>query len=413
MPMSRFRPLAAHLVRRTVWLGVVCMVAVLAVQSVLKYRQQEVRFANLVEEVAQTSVPLLSVSLWDIETRAVQQQVDRLAQRPGIGHVRVIAETGQRFAAGRAELGDAPFSQELRIPYPSGDTGSAIGRLQIVADERYFYREVLRDTLALLLGHGAFTLLVCLLIAVMLRRELQQPLERIARFAAELRPAQLMTPLALSRPTRNTVDEIDLVAEGFAKLQAGLQEHISELDRLVAQRTQQLESALEEVRELSVTDTLTGCLNRRAIEARLPSEVERAQRYNRPLSVVFTDLDHFKQINDRHGHAAGDAVLRTVARLYQSEMRSSVDWIARYGGEEFLIVLPETDLDAAQRIADRLRQLTQATPVVCDGHAIRLTASYGVAQCHAGESSTALLARVDALLYAAKAQGRNRVLAAA
>lgn len=409
--MSRFRPLAAHLVRRTVWLGLACMVAVLAVQSLIKYRQQEARFAKLVDDVAQTSVPLLSVSLWDIEPKTVQLQVDLLSQRPEIGYVRLIATTGQRFAAGRPGMVESPVTHELRVPYPQGN--GEIGRLQIVADSGFFYREVLRDTMTLLLGYGAFTLLVCVLIGVMLRRELQRPLERIARFAAELRPAQLMTPLRLSRPARNSVDEIDLVAEGFAKLQAGLQEHISNLDQLVAERTQQLESALEEVRELSLTDTLTGCLNRRAIDARLPSEVERAQRYNRPLSVVFTDLDHFKLINDRHGHAAGDAVLRAVARLYQSEMRSSVDWIARYGGEEFLIVLPETDLDSAQRIADRLRQLTQATPVVCEGQTIHLTASYGVAQCHAGESSAALLARVDALLYAAKAQGRNRVLTAA
>lgn len=411
MPTLPFRPLAGFLIRRTVMLGVLCMMVVLGVQAVVKFHKQQDRFAQLIDDIAQTSVPLLSVSLWDIEPKAVQLQVDLLAQRPEIGYVRLIAGTGQRFAAGKPSLGDAPVTRLLKIPYPQG--GGEVGKLEIIGNPDFFYREVLGDTWALVLGYGAFTLLVCVLIAVMLRRQLQEPLERIAHFAAELKPQQLMTPLELNRPARPQIDEIDLVADGFRKLQGGLQDHIANLDRLVAERTSQLESVMEELRALTLTDTLTGCWNRRAIETRLPSEVERAQRYNRPLSVVFTDLDHFKQVNDRHGHRAGDVVLRTVAQLYQSEMRSSVDWIARYGGEEFLIVLPETDLAAAQGIAERLRELTQATSVLSEGQAIHLTASYGVAQCLVNEDSAGLLARADAMLYAAKAKGRNRVLAVA
>ncbi|HSV53935.1 MAG TPA: diguanylate cyclase [Burkholderiaceae bacterium] len=409
MPTLPFRPLASVLIQRTVVLGVLCMLVVLSVQAVVRFHEQHERFAQLVNDIAQTSVPLLSVSLWDIEPKAIQLQVDLLAQRPEIGYVRLIAGTGQRFAAGQARLGDAPVTRQLQIPYPHG-TGE-IGKLEIIGNSDFFYRTVLADTWTLLLGYGAFTLLVCALIAFMLRRELQTPLERIARFAAELKPQQLMTPLELNRPSRAQLDEIDLVADGFRKLQGGLQDHIANLDRLVAERTSQLELVMDELRQLTLTDTLTGCFNRRAIEARLPSEVERAQRYNRPLSVVFTDLDYFKNINDRHGHPAGDAVLRTIAQLYQSEMRSSVDWIARYGGEEFLIVLPETDLQAARVIAERLRLLTQAALVHGEGQDIRLTASFGVAQCHANENSMGLLARADAMLYAAKAQGRNRVLA--
>jgi diguanylate cyclase (GGDEF)-like protein len=403
--------MASFLIRRTVLLGVLCMLLVLAVQAIVRFHKQQDRFAELIEDIAQTSVPLLSVSLWDIEPKAIQLQVDLLAQRPEIGYVRLIAATGQRFAAGKASHGEAAVTRRLTIPYPSG-TGE-VGKLEIIGDQDFLYREMLGDTWTLLLGYGAFTVLVCMLIAGMLRRNLQTPLERIARFASELKPQQLMTPLELDRPARARVDEIDLVADGFRKLQGGLQDHIANLDRLVAERTSQLEKVMEELRELTLTDTLTGCLNRRAIELRLPSEVERAQRYERPLSVIFTDLDHFKQVNDRYGHRAGDDVLRAIANLYQSEMRSSVDWIARYGGEEFLIVLPETDLAAAQRIAERLRQLTQATPVVCEGQTIHLTASYGVAQYQTNEDYAALLARADALLYAAKADGRNRVLALA
>src|SRR5690606_22543076 len=112
-------------------------------------------------------------------------------------------------------------------------------------------------------------------------------------------------------------------------------------DQTVEERTRQLNDLVNEIQRLSITDALTGCYNRRLIEQRLPAEMERSRRYRRPLAVVFVDIDHFKPINDRWGHAAGDEVLREIGRRLLGAVRSQIDWIARYGGEEFLIVLPE------------------------------------------------------------------------
>jgi len=177
----------------------------------------------------------------------------------------------------------------------------------------------------------------------------------------------------------------------------------------VFERTQQLEELVTEVQELSRTDTLTGCLNRRAMDERLPIELQRSLRYGRDLSVMFADLDYFKRINDGFGHATGDVVLREMAQRYLANLRTPIDWVARYGGEEFIIVLPDCSLEAAVQLAQRLRLLTQSAPVHVAGRELHLTASFGVAQFDRGESAAQLLARADAALYRAKAAGRDRV----
>ena len=160
---------------------------------------------------------------------------------------------------------------------------------------------------------------------------------------------------------------------------------------------------------LSITDPLTGCLNRRTLEPRLLEEIERAQRYQRPFSVICLDLDHFKRINDRYGHAGGDAVLCATAEHLRRDTRARLDWMVRLGGEEFLLVQPETVLATALRNAERLRELLETTPVLFEGQQIALTASFGVAQWQPEQGTSDLLQQADALLYQAKTAGRNRV----
>ena len=129
------------------------------------------------------------------------------------------------------------------------------------------------------------------------------------------------------------------------------------------------------------------------------------------MSVVFMDVDHFKPINDEHGHATGDAVLSAVGMRLRAELREQLDWSARYGGEEFVIVLPETTLEEAILFAERLRHRIELCCTQYQGREICVTASFGVTQCQADDDAPALLARADALLYRAKEEGRNRVCA--
>lgn len=163
------------------------------------------------------------------------------------------------------------------------------------------------------------------------------------------------------------------------------------------------------VRDLAVVEPLTGCVTRHHGVERLDTELRRAQRSHLPLSVVLLDLDHFKTINDQHGHLCGDKVLVGVGRILREALRAS-DERCRFGGEEFLIVLPDTTAEGACRVAENLRARFARTPVLCSRGAVRFTASLGVAQALPGEADVnAVLGRADAALYAAKAAGRNRV----
>jgi diguanylate cyclase (GGDEF)-like protein len=168
------------------------------------------------------------------------------------------------------------------------------------------------------------------------------------------------------------------------------------------------------LKNLSVRDPLTGCYNRRHLhEQLLETAIHRAQRHKQSLTVVMCDLDHFKSINDNHGHHGGDAVLQVFAGLLLSMTRNDIDSVVRYGGEEFLLILPETDLAGAVLLAERLRLALAATPVPHAQRQIQCTASFGVASIdfaapvpttHAG-----MIAAADGLLYEAKKAGRNQV----
>ncbi|MES2759921.1 MAG: diguanylate cyclase [Pseudomonadota bacterium] len=167
--------------------------------------------------------------------------------------------------------------------------------------------------------------------------------------------------------------------------------------------------ASEQQRRATFCDYLTGLANRRAFFEAAELELERGQHSPRPTSMVMIDADHFKAINDRYGHPAGDAVLCQLAVALRATFRD-VDVVARVGGEEFAVLLPSTDLAGAEAVANRLRTLVEASPVVVDGESIRYTVSAGVAAVD--DSLTGLdglMKRADQALYAAKAGGRNRV----
>ena len=180
------------------------------------------------------------------------------------------------------------------------------------------------------------------------------------------------------------------------------------------QRATLIESTIADNRRLELlahTDPLTKTLNRRALSERLGAEMERVRRYDTTLSLLLIDLDHFKQINDTHGHLAGDDVLVEIAAVLQRVVRA-VDVVARYGGEEFVIVLPETGGPGAEAFAERLRELIEGHSFVASrGRPIRLTTSIGVSVFpgFGVESVEDLLANADQALYRAKTEGRNRV----
>jgi diguanylate cyclase (GGDEF)-like protein len=164
----------------------------------------------------------------------------------------------------------------------------------------------------------------------------------------------------------------------------------------------------QEAQRLSVTDGLTGLGNYRSFQQTLAREVDRAARFHRPLSLLMLDLDHFKQVNDAHGHQVGDAVLVQVADRIREEVRE-VDVVARYGGEEFVVVLPETGLEGAQHLADRICESIRARPLRTGAGDLAVTVSIGVAVYpEHGDSPASLVRAADLALYVAKGDGRDR-----
>ncbi|MDE1167270.1 MAG: diguanylate cyclase [Pseudomonas sp.] len=188
-----------------------------------------------------------------------------------------------------------------------------------------------------------------------------------------------------------------------------LERRAQSLEAVVAQRTRelsevnrQLQLQLDENRHLAERDTLTGVANRYRLETVLLHECERANRFRHPLSLILVDLDDFKLINDAHGHAQGDETLMRVADSIKGCVRE-VDLVARWGGDEFMVVLPESTLDAARVVAQKIRQAWRAA-----GH-FKVSLSVGVVERADNETQAELVARCDRALYQSKAAGKDQV----
>lgn len=161
--------------------------------------------------------------------------------------------------------------------------------------------------------------------------------------------------------------------------------------------------------EQATTDELTGLRNRRSMAAILEYECERSARSGSYFAIVLCDIDHFKRVNDTYGHPCGDLILKSVASVLTSEIRSQ-DQVARWGGEEFLLLLPETSETGARNVAEKTRAAIAQTTTACDSHEIGTSMTFGVAEAGPGDSVGAVVERADRALYTGKSLGRNRVV---
>jgi two-component system cell cycle response regulator len=232
-----------------------------------------------------------------------------------------------------------------------------IGQLEIVENPRAFYRELVYTVGVALIGYGALTLLICALIAYLLKRQLERPLRRVAQFAAELTPDRLTVPLALERVRRGTVATKSISSSKVSpSSSSGINSHIANLDQQVAQRTIRTRVGVG----VDPPPVHAGPADRLL----QPPPVQRADPAGarsghalpaRPVRRSSATSTISSRINDTCGHLVGDQVLQEAAECFRRELRAHVDWVARYGGEEFVIVLPETALPSAVAMAERLR----------------------------------------------------------
>ena len=178
---------------------------------------------------------------------------------------------------------------------------------------------------------------------------------------------------------------------------------------LMALYSSKLISVQEQLHELATTDPLTSLLNRRAFAHRYEREAARYDRTNRPISLLLIDLDYFKLINDKYGHAGGDEALKVLAEHLRTTSRFGTDDVARWGGEEFAVLLSDTGHQSAVRVAERLRRQIETLKIKFNDHQIHLEASIGVIMCRKREPLEQAMQRVDLCLRQAKTQGRNRI----
>ena len=261
MVTAVFRPISTVLIRHIVRWAFACFVVMGCVHAALEFRVGKAEFAETVAGISESSVPLLSVSLWDIELEVVDKQMALIARRPEVGFVSLATLTGKTFEAGDSALRNSSMARHVEIPSPKG--AGKLGSLLIVGNEAYLYRKIAWAIAQLLLGYLVFVAAICLVVAVVLRRELQRPLAQLARFASEMAPGEIAAPVQVARVERSYTDEVDQLADGFHQLQNTVARHVANLDALVAERTGELalhNLILDQINQMkplhSVLDTL-------------------------------------------------------------------------------------------------------------------------------------------------------------
>jgi diguanylate cyclase (GGDEF)-like protein len=255
---------------------------------------------------------------------------------------------------------------------------------------RTYYADSMRLLKYAHLSFAAFALVIFISVLSVLEILCFRPLLRLKKSIENARENREFT----THITVKSQDEIGSLARSFSALCQVIARNNADLERLAQ------------------TDTLTGVANRRFLEKFLCAEIQRSQRRSLVFSVLFFDIDHFKQINDEYGHLCGDYVLQKFAQLLQENSRKE-DLVARYGGEEFVIVLPDTHEDDALQHAERLRQLIANAPIASGDQTIDITSSIGCASYpRNGDTADRVVSAADNALYAAKDLGRNRVIVA-
>jgi len=220
-----------------------------------------------------------------------------------------------------------------------------------------------------------------------------------------------VTSLRAARQRDEVLQLLTLIVTQAGGIQSSVDSSHKELVK-TRQALQSMQKELSNTRQQLNEDALTGALNRRGMDQTLLREIARAQRNKTPLALAMLDIDHFKQINDKYGHAVGDEALMHFAALTRSILRKS-DAFVRYGGEEFVLILPETDARGSRLVLARLQEVVAKFPLRHQDKAIALSFSAGLAQFRADENGHGLLHRADEALYGAKHAGRNCIKVAA
>lgn len=428
----RPRSLGARLVWATL---AFCGVFILASVAALTWSAWNAGLARMDAELAQIEQiyrGTLSKAIWELDREALQAHVQSAQEVPAVGRIVVQVAAANRpaevFEGGRADWsgpGRAP-SRRLALTYePYPGARETVGELLLQGHEGVLWQQLRRQLTTIVLAQLLQSLMLAGLFMLLFNRMVTVHVQRIAAHLAKVGPANLGTQLRLERAPQQ--DELTQLESGVNQLQASLASHLERqqrdeqelakhrdhLARLVAERTAELQTANARLQSLARTDPLTGLPNRRHFDEAKSVEMRRARRNGQGLALLVCDIDAFKEYNDHYGHAMGDRCLAVVAHTLQARLARAGDVAARIGGEEFGVILPGTDRQGAELLAQRLVQAVAECGIehLHSPAARVVTISIGLAvlSADAGDDFEALFQRADEALYRAKTAGRNRV----
>ncbi len=401
--------------------GVITLSSI-TLQVSMDYRRDMGNLRNALDVIEKMELPSLTVAAWNFDRNQLQAHIGGMLESPWVSAAQLRYGVNENAVITVGDLThDDPELREYPLIHTNGSVQVQVGRLLVRPNVDEVHRRT-KERLFLILGTQIANALVMsasllLLVSALITRHLH----RMAAFARAFVPGATFTPLALDRGSASPNDELTLLQDSlnsaYSRLNAAHareQRHIEELELSVAQRTEELRTinarlseSEQAMRVLAHSDPLTGLANRILLDERLDRALSRATRHRRDVVVLLIDLNDFKPINDRYGHAAGDDLLRTQADRMRLMLRET-DTLARIGGDEFVAVLE--DLDPKTDIARVIDAMTTAlsTPWVWEGKTIMVSGSIGLARFPADASNAAgLLRHADDAMYVAKRHRRR------
>lgn len=399
-------------------LGIYALITftVTLVHIVIEYRYTKENIKHELERIAHIFEPALQTAIWNLSDEQLSSIAQGMNEMPLVYSVKIADPNHIPLYEQEKKGTSASDDEELSYTFPiyQKHDGNQIFLAEVTlrsSDEAIFERVKVGFAM-LLLNAMIKSLALMTLFYIAFRKHLEVPLDALMHQISNLKTEKK----SFIDVKWKRVNELSILQNRFNALLKHIyaeedrriemvQNQNKQLEALVQERTYELEILNRELQNLATTDALTQIANRSSLDEVLKQSIAENERYQRPFSVVMIDIDFFKKINDTHGHLVGDTVLKTVAQLIKSQIRS-VDTVGRWGGEEFVIVYREIECQGAYALAENIRQSVEKYPF--EGLE-RITISLGVAQYRAGTSAEELLKQADTAMYDSKEQGRNKV----
>jgi diguanylate cyclase (GGDEF)-like protein len=393
------------------------------VQMGVEYQDTRQTIRSELASIERTFSPALATALWELNLKQLEALHQGIMELPVVSKMRVVDAGGRALIDGTEQtlpVGHAIHTFRLHHRHFSGEE-EFLAEVSFESGGEVVLERLRVRLLAIITSALIKSAVLTLLFLWVFLRHLGTPLRRLADAVAAIDLDSLDGKHRLDLQQTRT-NELSQLEDAFNRMltrlgderrahDSALEEIKKGLERQVAERTGDLQLANQKLEQLVRTDTLTGAANRRHFVEQAQIEIQRARRAGTPLSLLMMDLDHFKQINDTWGHAAGDEVLRNFSRVTREPLRAT-DLFARIGGEEFALLLPNTELNGAIEVAQRILDTVGRQSIQLGDDSIRYKVSIGAAILAPQETSyESLLKRADAALYRAKEQGRDQVAA--